>query len=120
MLSAMGVGGTGFHIKLILSLLVAGIKVIADYETADEEVRRNGEVPYVLVRAGHLVDELFWEHHVAGSALCCPKLWRWREPTGLGWARMRFNRSNVDETLVGSYRLLTRMRELGIRAHSWV
>lgn len=55
-MTTMGVGGTSFHIKLILSLLVAGIKVIADYETADEEVRRNGEVPYVLVRAGHLVD----------------------------------------------------------------
>ena len=69
---------------------------------------------------GRLVDEIFWEHHVAGSALCCPKLWRWREPTGLGWARMQFNRSNRDETLAGSYELLTRLRTLGIRAHSWV
>ena len=67
-----------------------------------------------------LVDELFWEHHVAGSALCCPKLWRWREPTGLGWARMSFNRSNADETLAGSYALLHQLRSRGIRAHSWV
>ena len=71
-------------------------------------------------RVGRLVDELFWEHHVAGSALCCPKLWRWREPTGLGWARVRFNRSNVDETLAGSFELFGRLRRMGIRAHSWV
>ena len=55
-MTTMGVGGTSYHIKLILSLFVAGCKVIADYETADAAVRRNGEVPYVLVRAGHLVD----------------------------------------------------------------
>ena len=55
-MTTMGVGGTSYHVKLVLSLFVAGIKVIADYETADEEVRRNGEVPYVLVRAGHLID----------------------------------------------------------------
>ena len=55
-MTTMGVGGTSLHIKLILSLFVAGIKVIADYETADAAVRHNGDVPYVLVRAGHLMD----------------------------------------------------------------
>ena len=53
--TTMGVGGTGYHIKLILSLLVAGIKVIADYEEADALVQRSG-LPYVLVRPGHLTD----------------------------------------------------------------
>ena len=55
-MTTMGVGGTSYHIKLILSLFVAGCKVIADYETADAAVRQNGEVPYCLVRAGHLMD----------------------------------------------------------------
>ena len=55
-MTTMGVGGTSYHIKLILSLFVASRKVIADYETADAAVCRNGDVPYVLVRAGHLVD----------------------------------------------------------------
>ena len=55
-MTTMGVGGTSYHIKLILSLFVASRKVIADYETADAAVCRNGEVPYVLVRAGHLTD----------------------------------------------------------------
>ena len=27
--------------------------------------------------ASHLVDELFWEHHVAGSVVQCPTLWRY-------------------------------------------
>ena len=54
-MTTMGVGGTSYHVKLILSLFVAGIKVIADYETADAAVR-NGDAPYVLVRAGHLID----------------------------------------------------------------
>ena len=55
-MTTMGVGGTSYHVKLILSLFVAGCKVIADYETADAYVRGNGEVPYVLVRASHLGD----------------------------------------------------------------
>ena len=55
-MTTMGVGGTSYHIKLILSLFVAGCKVIADYETADAFVRSNAKVPCVLVRPGHLVD----------------------------------------------------------------
>lgn len=54
-MTTMGVGGTSLHIKLVLSLFVAGIKVIADYERADKAVR-DDEVPYVLVRASHLTD----------------------------------------------------------------
>ena len=55
-MTTMGVGSTSLHIKLVLSLFVAKIKVIADYEKADKAVRRNGEVPYVLVRPSHLTD----------------------------------------------------------------
>ena len=45
-MTTMGVGGTSFHIKLVLKLFVAGIKQIDDYERADKLVRRNGDVPY--------------------------------------------------------------------------
>ena len=66
-----------------------------------------------------LVDELFWEHHVAGSIVCCPRLWgaRGRDK---GWSAMPFNQSDERETLHGSYRLFATLRERGIRAHSWV
>ena len=80
------------------------------------------ELIYQLIqmteRGNGLVDELFWEHHVAGSAMCCPKLWGSKKQQG--WSKMRFNISNMDETLKGSYALFSRMRQLGIRAHSWV
>lgn len=56
LLTTMGVGGTSYHVKLILSLFVAGCKVIADYEEADALVRRQTEVPFVVVRPGHLTD----------------------------------------------------------------
>ena len=55
-MTTMGVGGTSYHVKMILSLFVAGCEVIADYETADAAVLHNGKVPYVLVRAAHLID----------------------------------------------------------------
>ena len=55
-MTTMGVGGTSFHIRLVLKLFVAGIKQIDDYERADKLVRRNGDVPYTLVRAAHLMD----------------------------------------------------------------
>ena len=67
-----------------------------------------------------LVDELFWEHHVFGSALHCPRLWRWREPMGRGWGGSVHNKSDRQQTLAGSYELLGRLRRMGIRAHSWV
>tara|TARA_B110000046_G_C12815595_1_gene323108 strand:+ start:211 stop:558 length:348 start_codon:yes stop_codon:yes gene_type:complete len=56
-IACVGVGGTSAHIKCILSMFVAGRKVIADYEKADTLVRNNtSKVPCVLVRAGHLLD----------------------------------------------------------------
>ena len=56
LITTIGVGGTSMHVKLVLSALVAGCKVIADYEEADALVQRSGNVPYVLVRPGHLTD----------------------------------------------------------------
>ena len=70
-MTTMGVGGTSYHIKLILGLFVAGCKVIADYETCDAAVRRNSEVPYVLVRPGHLVDGPSKGTYKASLNGCC-------------------------------------------------
>ena len=68
--------------------------------------------------ASELVDEIFWEHHVAGSVVACPTLWN--QPHGMGWEKMRFNKSDERETLFGSYSLFSTLRARGIRAHSWV
>ena len=68
--------------------------------------------------AAGLVDEIFWEHHVSGSLLSCPRLMGYNAKAG--WATMSFNLSDARETLPGSYDLFARMRRLGIRAHSWV
>lgn len=67
-----------------------------------------------------IVDELFWDHHVVGSVLHCPRLWKWREPMGRGWVGSVHNKSDPQQTLAGSYELLGRLRRMGIRAHSWV
>uniref|UniRef100_A0A7S1NBA7 Uncharacterized protein n=1 Tax=Eutreptiella gymnastica TaxID=73025 RepID=A0A7S1NBA7_9EUGL len=54
-----------------------------------------------------LVDELFWEHHVSLS----PMQW-------YGWGdASRFPNTG---TIMDSYRNFTKLRQLGIRAHSWV
>lgn len=43
--------------RCLLSTFVASWKVIADYEKADAFVRSaHGEVPFVIVRPGHLLD----------------------------------------------------------------
>ena len=68
--------------------------------------------------ASGLVDEIFWEHHVAGSVVACPTLWGCGH--GNGWEKMRFNKSDERETLFGSYSLFSTLRARGIRAHSWV
>lgn len=51
------------------------------------------------------VDELYFEHHVSKS----PMQWRGWGDTDCG-----------NETLPGSYELFSKLRGLGIRAHSWV
>ena len=70
-------------------------------------------------RISALIDELFWEHEVAGSAMGCPRLWKGR--SGHGWSTMRFDTSQGrGGTLAESYELFGRLRSLGIAAHSWV
>ena len=52
------------------------------------------------------IDELYFEHHVHRSPMAA-----------LGWRRML---AGSNETLPDSYGLFSRLRALGIRAHSWV
>ena len=54
------------------------------------------------------IDELIWEHHVRGS----PTQW-------LGWGDLS-TEPGEHATLESSYKLFTRLRQAGIRAHSWV
>lgn len=53
-----------------------------------------------------LIDELYWEHHVLRSPMMHG-----------GWESTR---PRPTETLQDSHRLFGRLRQLGIRAHSWV
>ena len=70
-------------------------------------------------RVSSLIDELFWEHHVAGSAMCCPALWKGK--LGSGWSSMKFKvQPGHGETLAESFELFTELRKRGIAAHSWV
>lgn len=55
------------------------------------------------VKLCELIDELYFEHHVWGSGL---------SPTWAG--------NGMDGDMVGSYTLFAQLRNLGIRAHSWV
>ena len=55
------------------------------------------------VKLSELIDELYFEHHVWGSGL---------SPTWAGYG--------MDGDMVGSYTLFTQLRNIGIRAHSWV
>jgi len=54
-------------------------------------------------RLSQLIDELYFEHHVWGSGL---------SSTWAGYG--------MDGDMVGSYTLFSQLRNLGIRAHSWV
>lgn len=54
-----------------------------------------------------LVDEMYYEHHVLNSPMM-----------GHGWGQDKANLPN--ETLRQSYALFRRLREGGVRAHSWV
>ena len=54
-------------------------------------------------RLSHLIDDLYFEHHVWGSGL---------SSTWAGYG--------MDGDMVGSYNLFSQLRNLGIRAHSWV
>ena len=55
-----------------------------------------------------LIDELYYEHHVRGSPM-----WPvWQSTFGSG--------PLPNQTLADSFAIFGRLRELGIRAHSWV
>jgi hypothetical protein len=65
------------------------------------------------------INEFFWEHHVAGSLVACPKIWGGGR--GSGWGTMHFNVTPGSlETLADSYAIFMQLRCMGIRAHSWV
>ena len=56
MISSVGLGGTSWLIKFMLTL-IAGQATIADYEKADKRVREETAVPFVLVRPFALTDK---------------------------------------------------------------
>ena len=56
MISSVGLGGTSWLIKFMLSL-IAGKAAIADFEKADKRVREETAVPFVLVRPYALTDK---------------------------------------------------------------
>ncbi len=56
-----------------------------------------------------LVDELYFEHHVNGSAM-----------TLNGWQTDKTVFSVMDMDIADSYRWFSQLRQQGIRAHSWV
>ena len=56
MISSVGLGGTSWLIKLMLTL-IAGRASIADFERADKRVREDTVVPFVLVRPYALTDK---------------------------------------------------------------
>ena len=55
-----------------------------------------------------LIDDFYYEHHVSDS----PMLHQ-------GWAQCK-SCGRPTQTLAQSYDVFTRLRELGVRAHSWV
>ena len=74
-----------------------------DIDTASIELRLIEQLLADAALVGR-VDELYWEHAVRMSPMMHQ-----------GWARDR-----PTQTLKDSYELFSRLREAGIRAHSWV
>jgi hypothetical protein len=72
----------------------------------DSPLVEQGSVDYLLDQAPGLIDEFAWEHHVVGNYLMRPA---WSGPAGI-----------APLSLKQSYDIFLRMRNLGIRAHSWV
>lgn len=65
----------------------------------------NGNIDFILQDEDTHIDELVWEHHVAGNYL----MTEWGDPKLLDQVSLR-----------GSYDYFLKMRQKGIRAHSWV
>ena len=108
---------------VVVKLDVDTISVESDLvEQLLEQTQEAGEL-----RA--LIDEFYYEHHVIGS----PMAHSW-QPTfdvflrerpelkeAAGWRRRRDRKGNEQlATLNDSYAMFTRLRQAGIRAHSWV
>lgn len=64
-------------------------------------------------RRGPLADEFFFEHHVRGAIEHFGKRYGW------GWVYIKPEETPTD-TFADSYALFSRLRQLGIRAHSWI
>ena len=63
----------------------------------------NGNIDFILQDEGNHIDELVWEHHVAGNYL----MTEWGDPSALDQLTLR-----------ESYEYFLRMRQRGIRARS--
>ena len=67
----------------------------------------------------NLVDEFFWEHHVWGSPLRKTRVDLFGTKN-IGWGAHMPDRGSADSALHDTYRILTQLREKGVRAHSYV
>ena len=69
-----------------------------------------GSIDFILANAKIThIDELFWEHHVKGNYILARSHWK-----------KSLRSTTRDMTLQQSYDYFLKMRQLGIRAHSWV
>ena len=66
-----------------------------------------------------LIDEFFWEHHVWGSPLRKTRVSLFGTKN-IGWGTHMPAKGSQDSALHDSYRILTKLREAGVRAHSYV
>ena len=74
----------------------------------------DGNIFYILDDPNNNIDEVVWEHHVRGNYL----LTEWR---GGGRTDQEDNENLLSQlTLRQSYEFFLRMRQKGIRAHSWI
>jgi hypothetical protein len=71
----------------------------------DKPEVEDGSIIAILEDPNTHVDEVIWEHHVKGNYLLAKE---WSEAGA------------ADLTLRQSYEYFLRLREKGIRAHSWV
>ena len=82
-------------------------KVDIDTTKVEEEIiKQIVEDPSVA----ELIDELFWEHHVFMHPLANNKV----------WVNTKAHPMDKTRTIKDSYDIFTKLRRLGIRAHSWV
>ena len=71
----------------------------------DSPTVENGNIEFILNDPDPRIDELVWEHHISGNYL----MKEWGDPSTLDQMSLR-----------ESYDFFLRLRQKGIRAHSWV